>query len=117
MLRRVSLIAFVGVLLTAPMLAQVPGGAPLSEREERGRKIFDRRCYICHQRDSDRVKSLGPPPLDGLFSRERLVTGKPVSAANVKEIIKTGPTPGMPGFQYTLSDPEIDDLIEYLKTK
>jgi len=116
-LRRVSWIAFVGLLFISPVLAQVPGGTSLSERAERGRKIFDRRCYICHQRDSERVKSLGPPMLDGLFKRERLIIGKPVTAENVKEIIRTGPTPGMPAFRYTLSDPEIDDLIEYLKTK
>jgi len=98
------------------MLAQVPGRAPLSERAERGRIIFDHRCYVCHQRDSDRVKDISPP-LDGLFQRSQLLTGKPVTAENVKEIVKMGPTPGMPAFRYTLSDAEIDDLIEYLKTK
>jgi mono/diheme cytochrome c family protein len=98
------------------MQAQAPAGAGLSERAAKGRLVFDHRCYVCHQRDSDRVKDIAPP-LDGLFKRERLVTGKPVTPANVKEIIKTGPTPNMPAFQYTLSDPEIDDLIEFLKTK
>ena len=117
MLGRVSLLVFAGFVLSLPMLAQVPGGASLSERAERGRKVFDRRCYVCHQKDSERVKELGPPMLDGLFKRDRLVTGKPVTIENLKEIIKMGPTPGMPAFRYTLSDPEIDDLIEYLKTK
>jgi mono/diheme cytochrome c family protein len=109
---------FAGVVLTSPMRAQAPapGAAALSERAERGRKVFDHRCYVCHQRDSDRVKDISPP-LDGLFKRSHLITGKPVTAENVKEIIKTGPTPNMPSFQYTLTDPEIDDLIEFLKTK
>ncbi|MGH9784023.1 MAG: c-type cytochrome [Terriglobia bacterium] len=98
------------------MSAQVPGRASLSERAAKGRTVFDHRCYVCHQKDSDRVKEIGPA-LDGLFRRNRLITGKPVTAENVKEIIKMGPTPNMPAFRYTLSDPEIDDLIEYLKTK
>ena len=117
MLGRMSWIVFGGFVLSLPMQAQLPGGAPLSERAKRGVKVFDHRCYVCHEKDSERVKELGPPMLAGLFKRDRLITGKPVTAENVKEIIKMGPTPGMPAFRYTLSDPEIDDLIEYLKTK
>jgi mono/diheme cytochrome c family protein len=102
-------------MLTLPLRAQAPG-ENFSERVERGRKVFDHRCYVCHQKDSDRVKEIAPP-LDGLFKRPRLIVGKPVTPENVKEVIKTGPTPNMPAFQYTLTDPEIDDLIEFLKTK
>jgi len=106
----------IGLLFGLPLWAQGPGRPALSERAEKGRLIFDHRCYVCHQRDSDRVKDIAPP-LDGLFARPRLVTGKPATPENVKEIIKFGPTPNMPAFRYTLSDLEIDDLIEFLKTK
>ena len=89
------------------------GAAPLSEKARKVRVMFQDRCHVCHDVDSDRVKPLGPS-LDGLFQRDKLVTGKPVTKENVKEIIKMGPTPGMPAFRYTLSDQEIDDLIDYL---
>ena len=117
MLGRVSLIAFAALGVSVPVSAQLPREATsLSERAVKGRKVFEDRCYVCHQKDSNRVKEIAPP-LDGLFKRERLIIGKPVTPENVKEVVKTGPTPGMPSFRYTLSDPEIDDLIEYLKTK
>ena len=87
--------------------------APLSEKARKVRVMFQNRCHVCHDVDSERVKPLGPS-LNGLFQRDELVTGKPVTKENIKEIIKMGPTPGMPAFRYTLSDQEIDDLIEYL---
>ena len=89
----------------------------LSEKAQQGKAIFADRCFVCHDVDSARVKSLGPPSLNGLFKHDKLVTGKPVTPENVKEIIKTGPTPNMPAFRYTLSDQEIDLVVEYLKVK
>jgi mono/diheme cytochrome c family protein len=119
-LGKVAGIALAGLALSLPVQAraqaQTQSRPALSERAEKGRLTFDHRCYVCHQRDSDRVRDIAPP-LTGLFQRERLVTGKPVTPENVKEIIKMGPTANMPAFRYTLSDPEIDDLIEFLKTK
>jgi mono/diheme cytochrome c family protein len=111
-LGRASLIVFAVLVATVPASSQLS----LSERAVKGRKVFEDRCYVCHQKDSNRVKEIAPA-LDGLFKRDRLIAGKPVTPENVKEVIKLGPTPGMPAFRYTLSDPEIDDLIEFLKTK
>ena len=89
---------------------------PLSEAAQKGKDLFQDACFLCHDQDSERVPLLGPS-LNGLFKRTTLVTGKPVSPENVKELIKTGPTPNMPGFRYSLSDQEIDDVLEFLKTK
>ena len=91
-------------------------GPVLSERAQKGKDVFTDRCFVCHDVDSPRVKPLGPS-LNGLYKKEKLVSGKPVNDANVKEQIKIGPTPNMPGFRYTLTDQQIDDLIEYLKVK
>jgi len=116
-LGRLGPILFVMLVVSVPASAQLSReGTALSERAVKGRKVFEDRCYVCHQKDSNRVKEIAPT-LDGLFKRDRLIAGKPVTAENVKEVIKMGPTPGMPAFRYTLSDPEIDDLIEFLKTK
>ena len=111
-------------LLSAVLLAQLPlaaqsqrnDSAALSERATIGKEIFNDRCYLCHDVDSARRIRLGPP-LDGLFRKTTLVVGKPVNEENVKEVIKMGPTPGMPGFRYMLSDQQIDDVVAYLKTR
>jgi len=107
------------LLLGAPVAAQTPTNAPasLSAKAQNGKDIFNERCFICHDVDSNRVRRLGPPPLDGLFKKRTLINGKPVNEANVAEMIKIGPTPGMPGFQYTLTDAEISNVVEFLKTK
>ena len=91
--------------------------APLSEKARKGKQIFQDACFLCHDKDSDRVPLLGPS-LDGLFKRKALVSGgKPVTAENVKEVIKMGTTSAMPGFRYALSEQEIDEVVEFLKTK
>ncbi len=115
-----GLIGLTALCLGLPVAAQSQKekeGPALSEKAQKGKAIFADRCFVCHDVDSARVRSLGPPSLNGLFKRDKLVTGKPVTPENVKEIIKTGPTQGMPAFRYTLSDPEIDLVIEYLKVK
>ena len=120
MLSRATLVVLTSFLLNSAGAAQsLPGGPPLSEKAKHGKQIFNDYCYRCHQVDSARAKPLGPmgPELSGLFKKDKLIVGKPVTESNVKEVIKIGPTPGMPGFRYNLSDQEIDDLIEYLKVK
>ena len=93
-------------------------GTPLlTERAARGRTIFKERCRICHDVYTNGAKVLVGPTLDGLFQRRTLLVGKPVTEENVTEVIRIGPTPGMPGFRYTLSDEEISTLVEFLKTK
>jgi mono/diheme cytochrome c family protein len=111
--------AFAVVLLLGGSLqAQAPGGAAanLSERALRGKELFQDYCFLCHDRASERVKPLGPS-LNGLLRRQSLIVGKPVNEANVAEVIKTGPTPGMPSFRYALTDQQIGDVVEFLKTK
>jgi mono/diheme cytochrome c family protein len=106
----------VGLAETASLQAQGSGATGLSERASRGKEIFQDYCFLCHDRATERVKPLGPS-LNGLFKRERLIVGKPVNEANVTEVIKTGPTPGMPAFRYALTEQQIGDLVEFLKTK
>jgi mono/diheme cytochrome c family protein len=96
--------------------AQSGDTARLSARILRGREIFQDYCFLCHDRASERVKPLGPS-LNGLFKKQTLIIGKPMNEANVTEVIKTGPTPGMPSFRYALSDEQIGDVVEFLKTK
>ena len=111
------------VLAAAPLAAQTaanassPAEKALSEKAQRGKDIFTDRCFVCHDVDSERVPRIGPPPLEGLYKKSTLINGKPVNDANVTEMVKFGPTANMPAFRYTLTDAEISDVVEFLKTK
>jgi cytochrome c len=78
----------------------------------KGKEVFGQ-CAVCHNADSTEQK-MGPG-LKGLFKHDKLVNGKKVTDATVREKIDEGGN-GMPPFKDTLSDQEKDDLIAYLKT-
>src|ERR1700691_128469 len=70
--------------LTAGLNAQdkaKPGDAA------KGKEVFDQ-CSVCHNADSTETK-VGPG-LKGLFKTAKLVNGKPVTEANVRELINNG---------------------------
>jgi len=95
--------------LTAGLSAQdkaKPGDAA------KGKDVFDQ-CSVCHNADSTETK-VGPG-LKGLFKMDKLVNGKPVTEANVREIINAGGN-GMPSYADQLSDQDKNDVIAYLKT-
>ena len=79
---------------------------------EKGKETFQQ-CAVCHNADSTE-KKMGPG-LKGLFSREKMNTGKKPTDATVREKIDEGGN-GMPAYKEMLSDDEKDDLIAYLKT-
>lgn len=87
---------------------QLLSAAPLSPEAAEGRALWQQRCAYCHDGmgqptyrtlgpwiDSDMVKTLGPDVM--------------------KSLISAG-TPNMPAFKYGLSDKQVDDVIEFLKT-
>jgi cytochrome c len=93
--------------LTAGLNAQnKPGDAA------KGKDVFDQ-CSVCHNADSTETK-VGPG-LKGLFKTEKLVNGKAVTEANVRDFINAGGN-GMPAYADQLSDQDKNDLIAYLKT-
>ena len=97
------------VLVTAGLNAQdiaKPGDAA------KGKEVFDQ-CSVCHNADSEETK-VGPG-LKGLFKHAKLVNGKPVNDANVREKINEGGN-GMPAYGDQLSDQDKNDVIAYLKT-
>jgi cytochrome c len=98
-----------GVALVAGLMAQdkaKPGNAA------KGKEVFDQ-CSVCHNADSTETK-VGPG-LKGLFKMDKLVNGKPVTEANVREIINAGGN-GMPAYSDQLSEQDKNDVIAYLKT-
>ncbi len=90
-----------------------PEAGVTNELAQRGREFFNQRCSLCHFTDKTDTK-VGPGLL-GLFSRENLpASGKPVSDANIRSVLKT-PYRAMPAFT-NLSKEQTDALIAYLKT-
>lgn len=100
--------AFFGLVLAGgvPVMAQHAGDAA------KGKEVFEQ-CSVCHNADSDE-KKVGPS-LKGLFKREKLVNGKPVTEENVRALINAGGN-GMPAYDEILSAEDKDNVIAYLKT-
>jgi cytochrome c len=80
----------------------------------KGKEVFSQ-CAVCHNADSTDQKMVGAPGLKGLFKHDKLVNGKKVTDAAVREKIEQGGN-GMPPYKDLLSDQEKDDVIAYLKT-
>jgi cytochrome c len=78
----------------------------------KGKEVFSQ-CAVCHATDTAE-KKVGPS-LKGLFKHDKLVNGKKVTDATVREKIEEGGN-GMPSYKDLLSDQEKDDVIAYLKT-
>jgi cytochrome c len=96
-------------LTTPGLMAQDKGKPGVAAK---GKEVFDQ-CSVCHNADSTETK-VGPG-LKGLFKMDKLVNGKPVTEANVRELINAGGN-GMPAYADQLSDQDKNDLIAYLKT-
>jgi len=79
---------------------------------EKGKEVFEQ-CGACHATDTDE-KKMGPS-LKGLYKREKLKNGKPVTDANVKALVNAGGN-GMPAYEDLLTDEERTNLLAYLKT-
>jgi len=78
---------------------------------ERGREIFYFKCWMCHNEFAKQA-----PRLDGLFKRETMVTGNPVSEDNVKDQIRNG-SPNMASYKTALSEADISDLVAFIREK
>jgi mono/diheme cytochrome c family protein len=78
----------------------------LNAAQKTGQKIFQQRCGVCHSVVAPAFPTYGPLLYKGLVEgNEDAIRG----------IIREG-TARMPGFQFGLQAPEIDAIVEYLKT-
>ena len=75
--------------------------------------LFARHCGVCHSLSG--LWARVGPPLKGLFEKNQLVTGKPVTDANVRELIAKGGPGLMPGFQYMLTEAQISEILADIK--
>jgi len=78
-----------------------------------GRRVFDANCARCHQPYSTR--GLHGPSLHNLYRKQYLPSGMPANDERITEVIVHGRAK-MPAFGNTLSDPQLEALLAYLKT-
>ena len=92
---------------TAKDLVPLPSVKSLTPSQVSGKKLFVQRCSVCHLPALPSYSTYGPVlsgdliiVLGDTFMREQIMRG----------------TSRMPGYQYTLTSTEIDQIIGYLKT-
>ncbi|MCB1142924.1 MAG: cytochrome c oxidase subunit II [Leptospiraceae bacterium] len=98
-------------------------GAGMSAMAQNGMEIYESKCRSCHSIDGSRVVG---PTWKGLFGNQReFEAGAAVPAdenyiresiLNPNAKIVKGYPAAMPPYQGQLSDEEIDNIIEYMKT-
>jgi mono/diheme cytochrome c family protein len=80
---------------------------PLSETQILGRRVFQQRCAICHTESTPGARRYGP-----VLSKDLVDGNEDV----IRDFISNGSKGKMPGFKYGLEPPEINAIVEYLKT-
>ncbi len=122
--RKLFWLACLSLVATATLFAQAPdkdaarhkaasNASPTPADIEKGKKLFDSKCAICHFSASP-VKKIGPGLRD-LLKRGTYADGKPVDDTSLRVWIEKGGE-NMPGFRDSLNAEQVRDLIAYLKT-
>ncbi len=78
-----------------------------------GQAQFKEKCTVCHWPDKT-DKRIGPG-MKGLYKRAKMFDERPVTDANVRDLILKGGGK-MVGFEDSLDAKQVDALIAYLKT-
>ena len=111
--KTIVLLTLAGLLYTAsPAFADV---CDVEKTFDRGDKhLFGKHCGFCHSMTGKWQRNAMGPPLGALFQKGKLVTGKPATDENVRDIIMQG-GPRMPGFQHMFTPAQVNEVIRYLK--
>ena len=86
---------------------------PLTPQEERGRRLYEARCAVCHEAYSTKPRQ--GPGLAGLFHKKYLPSGAPANDERARDSFMAGRR-NMPPFQSVLDNQQADDLMAYLHT-
>lgn len=103
-----------GFLLAASGNAQAVNCDSEASFGRSDKTVFGRYCAVCHT-ISGKWDRIVREPLAKLFERKQLVTGQPVTEANIRTLIEKGGPSLMPGFQNTLTSQQITEVIQFLK--
>ena len=88
-------------------IVPLPSIRSLTASQAAGKKLFVQRCAVCHLPALPSYTTYGP-----LLSGDLMMSQGDAAA---REQIMRG-SARMPGYQYTLSSTEIDQIVGYLKT-
>jgi mono/diheme cytochrome c family protein len=108
------------IVSPATVAAQAPpgsgAGTPRTAAEQRGEAQFVKTCMLCHNLASAisaqaRATGVVAPDFIGLFKRPG------ITEEYVRQMTRVGIPGQMPGYQYTYTPDELDDLIAYLKIR
>jgi mono/diheme cytochrome c family protein len=88
-------------------LVPLPSVKSLTPSQVSGKKLFVQRCSVCHLPALPSYSPYGPA-----LSGDLVIF---LGDTSVREQIMRG-TNRMPGYQYTLTSTEIDQIVGYLKT-
>ena len=116
MFRIPLVLAFVLVLSGTTAAQQALSPADLTPAEKSGRTLFQTKCAMCHvgqepgteTRDDNAPQAR--PPLGPVLSQRHAN-----DEAGLRETIQLG-SDRMPGYRYTLTDEQIDQVIAFMKT-
>jgi len=118
--RTLIVLGIAGLAVAGAVFAQdPPAKAPAKKSATagsatRGKEVFDKKCAVCHYADSD-AKKIGPG-LKGLAKRGTFtVNNNKVTDESLKTWIENGDTL-MPPFKDVLEQPQIKDVVAYVKT-
>ena len=114
----IATLAVAGAVLAQDPPASKPaasGGSKSSAAAvARGKDVFEKKCALCHNADSD-VKKIGPG-LKGLSKRGTFsVNNNKVTTESLKTWIENGDSL-MPPFKEVLEPAQINDVVAYVKT-
>lgn len=117
MFRIPLVLAFVLVLSGTTAAQQALSPADLTPAEKSGRTLFQTRCAMCHvgqepgtEARDDENAPRRPATLGPLLSQANTS-----DEARLREKIQLG-SDRMPGYRYTLTDEQIDQVIAFMKT-
>ncbi len=104
------LLAFTGLLALgcSSAFAVDPGAAGASVKQ--GGEIFQKRCFVCHNKKPNDTTPFGPPNLYAAFH------GRPPFSAAKAETIITNGHGQMPAFKTVLTRSEIKSVIAFLRS-
>ena len=110
---------FLSFAVVSPVTAAAqapPGsgaGTPQTAAEQRGEAQYVKTCMLCHGPTSGQARALqlDAPDFIGLFKRPE------ITEEYVRQMTAVGLPGLMPGYQYTYTPDELDDLIAYLKIR
>jgi mono/diheme cytochrome c family protein len=86
----------------------------LTPQQAEGKRLYDDGCAHCHEQNDLHLKKI-PPDLHGLFAKDKLPGGEPVTDAEVEHFLMTGKGM-MPSFAYQMTKEQMEALLAYLHT-